>query len=607
MTKYLYAILSGLILFLPSLRAQNQDQDAEYQKIIKEYTLNIDGSYDFHYRKELKLLTFFSFQRLYGETFIVYNPQYQKLKINEAYTVMASGKKVVTPENAFNEVLPGFANNVPAYNYLREMVVTHTATEIGAVITLDYTIHNDAKYLPFLFGMEDVGEAAPVKDLEIIINVPQGISLQYRMLNNRTAPDITDKNGIRTYRWSCLNLPALARTQNQDPERKAVLQFSIARDMTFAYFSFVNQPAFKEVLGPDAQKRAEAAVKDKSEDLDKILALQDVVIDEVRYADIPLVYTGYKVRRPQEVWASSNGNSLEKAILLSRMLVAVGINAFPVATVPNGWFSKEMGNLAEFDGYMVQVNPHKMGKLYLSVNQKQSQNLVYEVLDKTMIQLDPNLETMRTFQEKPEMNLLKMDAELTLSVDKKISGSIELRAESFMNPYFKIFRDSSYVKSIITGDIAASQMSKPEYKTLSELKTNAEIEVSAAPIKTDLSGYLFFELPRYRTGFDSWGLYQFTTSGNTPVKFEHHLWEEYSYKITIPDGYTLFTPPVDLYIKNLLGVLSIRISQKGNEITIFREFELSHNVLTSSDMDEFREMAKAWENGNWRKIVFKAK
>jgi hypothetical protein len=346
-------------------------------------------------------------------------------------------------------------------------------------------------------------------------------------------------------------------------------------------------------------------VKDKPEELDKILALQDVVIDEVRYADIPLAYTGYKVRRPQEVWASANGNALEKAILLSRMLVAVGINAFPVATVPNGWFSMEMGNLAEFDGYMVQVNPHKMGKIYLSVNQKQSQNLVYEVLDKTMIQLDPNLESMRTFQEKPEMNLLKMEAELTLSADKNISGEIEVDMEAYMNPFFKIHRDSSYVKSVIIGDISASQMSEPDFKTLSELKTSAEIDVTAAPVKTDLSGYLFFELPRYKTGFDSWGLYQFTTSGNTPVKFEHHLWEEYSYKITIPDGYTLFTPPVDLNIKNMLGVLSIRISQKGNEITIFREFELSHNVVTSSDMDEFKEMAKAWENGNWRKIVFK--
>ncbi len=175
MKKCHYILILAFTCFLPILKAQTENQDAEYIKIVKEYIVHEDGSYDFHYRKELKLLTYFSFQRLYGETFIVYNPEYQKLKINEAYTVMADGKKVVAPENAFNEVLPGFARDVAAYNNLREMVVTHTATEIGSVITLDYTIQTAKGFLPFFFGMEEVGESAPVKDLSIIIRIPKSI------------------------------------------------------------------------------------------------------------------------------------------------------------------------------------------------------------------------------------------------------------------------------------------------------------------------------------------------------------------------------------------------------------------------------------------------
>jgi len=605
MKKIFIILIPAFFILHPSLKSQTDDQDAEYLKIVKEYTLNKDGSWDFHYRKELKLLTYFSFQRLYGETFIVYNPQYQKLKINEAYTVMADGKKVVTPENAFNEVLPGFARDVAAYNHLREMVVTHTATEIGAVITLDYTISTDKSYMPFLFGAEEIGEAADVKELQIIIRAPEEVMLQYRVLNNRTVPEISVLAGQKSYIWNFRDLPALPRTPNQDPERKAMLQFSIAKDMTFAFFSFVNQPAFKESLGTDAQKRAEAVVKDKTDDLDKILALQGLVIDEVKLADIPLAYTGYKVRPPQQVWQSANANQLEKAILLSKMLVAAGINAYPVATVPNGWYNRDMGNPAAFDGYLVQVNPKKLGRIYLSVIQKQSQNLIYDVLDKTIIQLDPAIETMRTFQEKPETNLLRMDADLKVTPDKQISGSIELRSEGIVNPYFKLYRDSAYVKSIVTGEFSVPQMGKPKITTLSELKTEAELEIAPVPIKTDYTGYLFFELPRYKTGFDAWGLYQFSGSGTTPVKFEHHLWEEYTYKIEIPAGYTLFTPPVDIYIKNILGVLSIKISQNGQEITVYREFELSHDVVTSDNMDELKSMIKAWENPNWRKIVLK--
>ncbi|MCK9401497.1 MAG: DUF3857 domain-containing protein [Bacteroidales bacterium] len=608
--KKSYFVIILAIFFLvsiPVLKAQNENQDAEYIKVVKEYILHEDGSYDYHYRKELKLLTYFSFQRLYGETFIVYNPEYQKLKINEAYTVMADGKKVIAPENAFNEVLPGFARDVAAYNHLREMVVTHTGTERGCVITLDYTIQTAKGFLPFFFGMEEIGENAPVKDLSIIIRIPQILNLQYRLLNSRTAPDITELAGQLTYLWNFRNVQALPRSANQDPERKANLIFSAAKDMTWAYFSFVNQPAFKSSVSPEISRRVESVTKEKKNDLDIILTLQEVVIDEVKLADIPLVYTGYRVRTPAEVWQSANANGLEKAILLSEMLKMANINACPVATVPNGWFSREMGNLAVFDSYLVQVNPKETGRIYLSVIQKQSQNLIYDVLDKTLIQLDGAIESMRTFQEKPQTNLLQMEAKIRLYDDKTVGGEMELELEGIVNPYFRLRKDSSYVKNLLAGDITSAQIDKTELKQLSELKSKSLITTIPIIIKTDYNGFVFFELPRYKTGFDAWNLGQFSGSGTTPVKLDYQLWENYKYKIEIPAEYELFTPPVDLEIKNVLGELKIHISQSGQTVTIVRSFENSHDVITSDNMDEFRSMLTAWENVNWRKIVLKKK
>jgi hypothetical protein len=608
MKRNQFIFILVLFFFAPIfIKAQTENQDAEYIKIIKEYILHEDGSYDYHYRKEIKLLTYFSFQRLYGETFIIYNPEYQKLKINEAYTVMADGKKVIAPENAFNEVLPGFARDVAAYNHLREMVVTHTATEIGSVITLDYTIQTAKGYLPFFFGMEEIGESAPVKELSIIIRIPQAVNLQYRLLNNRTAPENTELAGQLTYLWHFRDVPALPRTASQDPERKANLIFSTAKDMTWAYFSFVNQPAFKNEVSPEIKRRVEAAIKEKKNDLDIILALQEIVIDEVKYADIPLAYTGYKVRTPSVAWQSANANSLEKAILLAEMLKIANINACAVATVPNGWYSRDLGSLAVFDGYMVQVNPRETGRIYLSVTQKQSQNLIYDVLDKTLIQLDEAIESMRTFQEKPETNLLQMEAKLRLYDDKTVSGKMELEMEGIMNPYFKLRKDSSHVKTLLAGDISAAQVDKSEIKQLSELKTKALLTTIPITIKTDYNGFVFFELPRYKTGFDAWNLGQFSASGTTPVKLDYHLWENYKYQVEIPSGYTLFTPPVDLEIKNMLGELKIHISQSGQTVTIIRSYENSHDVITSENMDEFRSMLTAWENTNWRKIVLKKK
>lgn len=604
-----------IILSASILNAQTESYDAEYLKLVKEYTLNPDGSYDFHYHKEIRLLTHFSFHRLYGETFIVYNPQYQELKINECYTVMADGKKVEAPANAFNEVLPGFARDVAAYNHLREMVVTHTATEVGAVITLDYTIKTKQGFQPEgfqpggfqpFFGSEEIGDYVPVNDLSIIISVPQNIDLKYRMLNNRTAPSVTENAGIKTFTWNLKDVKPLSHSSNQDPDRKEILFFSTAKDMTSAFYSFVNQDAFKALPGAAVSKRVDAAVKDKKNDLDIILALQQIVIDEVKLVDIPLIYSGYRVRTPDVVWQSANATSLEKAVLLAGMLKLANINAFPVATVTNGWYSTDMGNPAVFDGYLVQVNPKETGRIYLSVTQKQNQNLIYDVQDKTMIQLDGAIESMRTFKEKPNPNSLEMEAELGLEDGKTVGGEVEVKLSGICNPYFKLIKDSSYVKNMIAGDFPASSVTIEE-KKLSELNSEYEIIWNLESGTGNQNGFISLDLPRFKTGFDAWNLVQFTTGGNTPVRLDFPLKEEYNYEISLPSAYSLFTPSTEINIKNDIGELMINISQSGSKVTVERSFVLYKDVISSDKMKEFKGMIVAWEKVDYRKIILKTR
>ena len=617
MKRINFFVSLALFIIAPVLLIQAQDNtyDAEYLKLVKEYTLNPDGSYDFNYHKEIKLLTHFSFHRLYGETFIVYNPLFQELKINECYTVMADGKKVEAPANAFNEVLPGFARDIPAYNHLREMVVTHTATEVGAVITLDYTIKTQAGYLPFFFGSEEIGDIVPVKDYSCVVKVPQNVDLKYRMLNNRTAPSVIENGGQKTFTWNIQDMKALSHAANQDPDRKQILFFSTAKDMTQAYFAFVNQEAFKTEPGAEISKRVDAAIKDKKTDQDKILALQSVVIDELKLADIPLVYTGYKFRTPATVWKSANATSLEKAILLAEMLKLANINACPVATVTNGWYNTDMGNPAVFDGYLVQVNPRETGRIYLSVTQKQSQNLIYDVQDKTMIQLDGAIESMRTFKEKGAENVMELEAEIGLEDGKTIGqedgmtvgGELKLELTGICNPYFRLNKDSSYVKNMIVGDLPGASVNSIEENKLSELSSEYLLTWNPEPGTRNFNGMVYFELPRFKTGFDAWYLVQYTVSGDTPIRLDFPLKEIYSYEIALPPDYYLFTPATDINIKNDLGELIIKISPSGSKIKIERSFELYNDVIPSDKMDAFKKMVLAWEKVDYRKIVLNKK
>ena len=111
--SYIGFIFIVLILFNQSVSA---NPEANFRKIKKEFTLLPDNKLQINYYKELEINSLMALNNLYGETFIIYNPDFQKLKINTAFTRLANGDTLFIPQNALNEVLPAFASHAPAYN-----------------------------------------------------------------------------------------------------------------------------------------------------------------------------------------------------------------------------------------------------------------------------------------------------------------------------------------------------------------------------------------------------------------------------------------------------------------------------------------------------------
>lgn len=192
-------ILGMLLLAVLPVKAESE---AEFRKLSKTYTLRADGSQELRVQKELTLFTHAAMNGLYGETFIVYDPEFQELTIHESYTRQKDGTVIKTPSNALVEVLPSSAANAPAYNHLKEMVVVHTGLELGATIYLDYSIVSKAGYLPELDVCCPVKELSPVKEFIFRLNVPAGKSVRYELLNASAKPVIAQGNGMRSFIWT---------------------------------------------------------------------------------------------------------------------------------------------------------------------------------------------------------------------------------------------------------------------------------------------------------------------------------------------------------------------------------------------------------------------
>jgi len=297
--------------------------DATYHLISKSYTLNEDGSMDYHFRKELQLFTTAAFDT-YGETFIWYNPEYQTLTINESYTIRKDGSKVETPKNAFNPSLPYACENCERYNGIREMVVTHTALEYDATIVLDYTIHTKQPFLKELMEKVYLYENEPIDRYEVSVSVP----------NNRHVFTVENaKGGSRqeheyesSHQWVFSNIAPCPDEAYLPGDYLPYVQFTTLEKPSDFLMMMSVQNAFVSNDKPFSQAVDEIVGK-SSNKIQKMLALRDYVASNIHENDVPMRYMNYLVASPALVWNTNCGNGFEKNLLLHAMLREAGFRA----------------------------------------------------------------------------------------------------------------------------------------------------------------------------------------------------------------------------------------------------------------------------------------
>ena len=587
--------------------SQNNNADAVYLEILKEYTLNNDGSIDFHYSKELKLLTHFSFHRLYGETFIIYNTDFQDIKINSCYTIMADGKKIETPQNAFNEVLPRFSTNAPAYNNLRELVVTHTGLEQNAVVNLDYTIHSEKGFYPNLMGMDILSESSPVSKLIVKINIPDSKVLKYELINFISNPIIENKNGKKIYTWTFDSIPANSKDYYQESNHESVprLITSTAKDLHAAYDNFINQDAFIFNTNESMDKVVDDVIANETNQLSIALKLQQLVCNDLSTLNIPLKYTGFKCRTAIETWNSNMGTHLEKAILLTTLLQKANIYSEIVAVIPNEYYNEEIGNLLSFNSFLVRINLKKHGVNYISPSHIDKQNLKFSLEGKTVLLLDKNIESLKVFKARPVTNKIFVSGDFVFQSSEKLVGKFNLELMGDLNPYFTYYNDSSKVKSIIKGGVSNKNFISSEIIKLTQKICKAQLEFEKEDPFILNSNYLSFALPFVSNGIKSWHINQLPTERTAPLELPKIIHERYEYAIVTPENFKLVSKLINIEINNSVGYLLIKYAKTANKIIVTREIKFKEKIIEINDYDEFREIMNTWNNNNYKKLIFK--
>lgn len=336
-TLSIYIGIIGMLLLavLPAKAAS----EAEFRKLSKTYTLRADGSQEVRVQKELTLFTHAAMNSLYGETFIVYDPDFQKLEIHESYTRQKDGTVIKTPANALVEVLPSAAANAPAYNRLKEMVVVHTGLELGATIVLDYSIVSKAGYLPALDVCCPVKELSPIKEYTFQLNVPSDKTIHYELLNASAQPATAQKDGMKSFTWTLKDVQP--RPYAYPSARGSMGQVQMAASGMMPVFIASTWANYGEALkslkaqfqaGDRAVVEAKLAeltqgIKDNPQAVRNAIASYMTEMYRLGRCGVSLQDAGYRLRPASEVIRSAYGTQAELVNLDVALQQAAGLEA----------------------------------------------------------------------------------------------------------------------------------------------------------------------------------------------------------------------------------------------------------------------------------------
>lgn len=344
-------------------------QEAEFVRLNKQYTLHEDGSQEFRCNKELKLFTHTAMNSTYGETFVVYNPEFQELKIHSCYTKQSDGTIIKTPENAFVEVLPRFAADAPSYNHLKEMVIVHTGLDLGSTIYLDYSVLSKPGYYPELDIDELLQESSPVSHYTLSVSLPESKTLNHLLYASDKAPVVKTANGVKTYLWEVKNILASPRMPFLPQNNENKLRFVANTYANGAGALHVLKKQSDEAVSLESETYAQFITEAATSIQEKIDLIHQHVVDHISTVQLPLSYSSFHFRSPDHVLRTAYGTEMEKTNLLYRMLRAIDIPAEIVVRYPATIESTVLG-LAPIKQTVVQITVD--GKThYLSGTSKQ--------------------------------------------------------------------------------------------------------------------------------------------------------------------------------------------------------------------------------------------
>lgn len=590
----IFVLFAASIIFFSrnSEKTLEKDADAVYENISVNVSLNNDGSVLYHYSHRLKLLTYYAFHRQFGESFIVYHPKYQKLKILRSETKMANGKMVKSPDNAFNEVLPAYADGSAYYNPLREMVVSHTALERNAIIYFEYTIETQNNFNPCFMLSEFLAKNAPIRSYDLIVTVPENRNIAYQVFNAQFEPKISYKQNKTVYQWHLKNLNQIYHEKNF----KSVIPSISMYDADYNVLKYIEKLEQPIILNDSVMAYPRSIMKSSDDSLEKINRICKWVYGDLITLHIPDQMIGYTYRNPDMVWRSNSGTETEKTLLLYQILKNLDIQCWITALYP---FNADTVKRALCD-----ISELRVG---FSENTNNYHFSMYRGTTDLMNNVVANYQVMTTKKIKIIKNI-KGSCISTYNLyfnNQGIAGNGRIVVKGLANPYIKLKASKNIVSELIN-NIDIDKL-KPDKVTITPDSTEIYFSVSNLAFSEKVADLLFLDIPSAKTGYNNWGMDYLDFDRKSTLNLPFNLYERTEINIQKDNKIVSENDSLLLSQNNELIKFYISFKQTDTSFHLIKELNVLNTVIQPDEYPEFRKGMLDYSHPKYQRLVFTKK
>lgn len=549
-----YIIMMLAVFVMATAFGKAPEKDAVYKLISKSYTLNKDGSTEFRKRTELQIFTRMTFDH-FGETFITYNPDFQELIINEAYTIRKDGSKVETPANAFNPMLPESCTKCERLNGIRTMVVTHTALEYDALIVLDYTIRSKNFFFQELLEKEELYDNVPIEKYVVSVTTPDYKPAKFQLDGENlsyTTTESKDKDFVSTV-YTFANLPEAPACDLVFPSAWPSLTFYTLDNPEAIIGRIVQQNSMQKFDNQKITDFFRSRFTEEMKDMDRVLLVRDYIHNYIRTNDVNAKTLNYMFASPQQVWESNCATPIEKDILLTGVLKSLGYDA--ELAFKNNTLASDLETVVRLHyeyGAGAWMFTH-----YISANEAEDLSLDAYFAPATLTLQSGKMEKV----DVQPINI-NVASNITFENGQMDAPKVDVTKKEVLSPLAMTLR----VQDVDVSKVSVMQRGNKYYELTID-DGNYGTSVHSVDIPSDLK-------------------YNIDTKKSD---------ETYAYTITLPANTRCLTKPVHKEITVENAKLLIDVQVDGQTVTIKRQLNLPQEGISAKNVKKFKAMMGEWE------------